>query len=226
MYNPNLVSEESSRRVAEAEVRAAAMAADLVGYDSSQSGGVFTFGGTGALLYGIKIGLEKALPGCMLQGLKQEAVVLTSGQSHYASLNVAAWLGIGQQQVVQVPTHLDNSIQLPLLEQAAREALSAGKRIAAIVATVGSTDAFGIDDLEGLRDIRDRLVQEFSLDYRPHLHADAVIGWAWSVFNDYDFLANELGFRGRTLRALIFTRPATRRMSRRWCWWLIAAIST
>jgi glutamate/tyrosine decarboxylase-like PLP-dependent enzyme len=34
------------------------------------------------------------------------------------------------------------------------------------------------------------------------VHADAVIGWAWSVFNDYDFRANPLGFRGRTVRAL------------------------
>ena len=34
------------------------------------------------------------------------------------------------------------------------------------------------------------------------MHADAVIGWAWSVFNDYDFEKNELGFRPRTLRAL------------------------
>jgi glutamate/tyrosine decarboxylase-like PLP-dependent enzyme len=29
-----------------------------------------------------------------------------------------------------------------------------------------------------------------------------VIGWAWSVFDDYDFAANPLGFRGRTVRAL------------------------
>jgi hypothetical protein len=29
-----------------------------------------------------------------------------------------------------------------------------------------------------------------------------VIGWAWSVFNDYDFDANPLGFRHRTVRAI------------------------
>ncbi|MDX1945407.1 MAG: pyridoxal-dependent decarboxylase, partial [Pirellulaceae bacterium] len=33
-------------------------------------------------------------------------------------------------------------------------------------------------------------------------HADAVIGWAWAVFRDYDFAKNPLGFRGRTVRAL------------------------
>src|SRR5688572_5757861 len=67
-YNPNLVSEESSRKVAEAEVRVSAMAAGLVGYDPAVAGGVFTFGGTGAMLYGVKIGLEKALPGSLEKG--------------------------------------------------------------------------------------------------------------------------------------------------------------
>jgi glutamate/tyrosine decarboxylase-like PLP-dependent enzyme len=88
------------------------------------------------------------------------------------------------------------------MEERARREVEAGRRIAAIVATVGTTDAFGIDDLAAIRAVRDRLVQRYHLDYRPHIHADAVIGWAWSVFNDYDFLTNELGFRGRTLRAL------------------------
>jgi glutamate/tyrosine decarboxylase-like PLP-dependent enzyme len=201
-YNPNLVSEESSRRVCEAEVRASAMAADLVGYDREASGGVFTFGGTGALLYGVRMGLEKALPGSLRHGVREDAVVLVSGQAHYASLNVAGWLGIGQDQVQIVPTHLDNAMQIDALEQQARATLEAGRKIAAIVATIGTTDAFGIDDLAAIRAVRDRLVQRYQLDYAPHIHADAVIGWAWSVFNDYDFLANELGFRGRTLRAL------------------------
>lgn len=201
-YNPNLVSEESSRRVAEAEVRACSMAASLVGYDPQRAGGVFTFGGTGAMLYGVKIGLEKAVPGCLQHGLREPAVLFASERSHYASLNVAAWLGLGQDNVVTVPTHLDNSIRVADLEARAREALAAGRKIAALVATVGTTDAFGLDDLEAIHALRERLVEEFQLDYRPHIHADAVIGWAWSAFNDYDFQANSLGFRGRTLRAV------------------------
>ncbi len=201
-YNPNLVSEESSRRVAEAEVRASAMAADLVGYDPARAGGLFTFGGTGALLYGVKMGLEKALPGSLERGVRDDAVVLVSTQAHYASLNVAGWLGLGQNQVIKIPSHLDNSIKIEALEQQARGVVESGRKIAAIVGTVGTTDAFGIDDLSALRAVRDRLVEQYQLDYVPHLHADAVIGWAWSVFNDYDFLANEQGFRGRTLRAL------------------------
>jgi L-2,4-diaminobutyrate decarboxylase len=201
-YNPNLCSDESGRRFSEAEVAATAMTAQLVGYDPREAGGLFTFGGTGGLLYGVKVGLEKAVPGSGRGGLKQDAVILASAQSHYSCLNVASWLGIGQDNVIAVPTHLDNSIQLPALAQAAREALAGGKKIAAFVATMGTTDAFGIDDLQAVDALRRQLAREFDLPYLPHLHADAVIGWAWSVFNDYDFRANPLGFRGRTVRAL------------------------
>jgi L-2,4-diaminobutyrate decarboxylase len=201
-YNPNLCSDESGRGFSEAEVKASSMAAELVGYDPARSAGVFTFGGTGCLLYGMKVGLEKAVPDALRRGLHQPAVVLASQHSHYAVLNSAGWLGLGQDAVVRVPTHLDNSIEIDSLRQAARTAIADGKRIACIVATMGSTDAFGLDDLHAIHALRDELVAEFQLNYRPHIHADAVIGWAWSVFNDYNFLANPLGFRGRTVRAL------------------------
>ncbi len=202
LYNPNLCSDESARRFSEAEVRATSMAADLVGYDRQRAGGVFTFGGTGTLLYGVKVGLEKALPGAAQSGVREDAVIIASEQSHYSCLNVASWLGLGQQNVVLVPTRLDNSIDLTALERAIGDTLAAGKKIAAVVATMGTTDAFGIDDLRAIDELRRRMADEFSLAYLPHLHADAVIGWAWSVFNDYDFQANPLQFRGRTVRSL------------------------
>ena len=201
-YNPNLCSDESGRLFSEAEVRATAMTTALVGYPPQKANGVFTFGGTGGLLYGLKVGLEKAQPGSALHGVRERVVVIGSTQSHYSCLTAAAWLGIGQENVICVPTHTDNSIQLDALEQAARQTIADGNQIAAIVATMGSTDAFGIDDLVGIDTLRRQLADEFSLPYLPHVHADAVIGWAWSVFNDYDFEANPLEFRGRTVRAL------------------------
>jgi L-2,4-diaminobutyrate decarboxylase len=206
IYNPNLVSEETSLSVAVAEVEAASMAADLVGYDSSVSAGVFTFGGTGTLLYAIRTGLEKACPGTAQTGLKDDAVVVCSETAHYSCRTVSSWLGFGADNVIEVPTSPQNEMRTCLFETMLRDALKEGRKIAAIVATMGTTDAFGLDNLEEIAEIRDRLVDEFSLDYVPHLHADAVIGWAWSVFNDYDMDANPLGFRHRTIRALAGTR--------------------
>ena len=206
IYNPNLVSDDTSYGVAAKEAAVAAMTSRLVGYDPARSAGVFTFGGTGTTLYGAKLGIEKAFPDAMDNGVPGDGVILASAQSHYCRLNVAGWLGIGEKNVIEVPTHLQNDIRIERLEAAAREAISAGRRIVALVATMGTTDAFGIDDLGAVVDLRDRLVEEHGLDYRPHVHADAVIGWAWSAFNDYDFERNELGFRPRTVRALAAAR--------------------
>lgn len=211
IYNPNLVSDDTARGIMVAESRVAAMTSALIGYDPQRSAGVFTFGGTGTNLYGVKIGLEKACPGAMETGAGGGAVVLASEQCHYSRLNVAGWLGIGEANVVEVPSRLENDIRLDRLEEEARRLIKDGRPIAAIVASMGTTDAFGVDDLAAIIRLRDDLADEFALEYRPHVHADAVIGWAWSVFNDYSFEDNPLGFRARTVRALAGT---CRRMSR------------
>ncbi len=202
IYNPNLCSDESSRKVALAEVEAVSITANLLGYDPQTAGGLFTFGGTGTLLYGVKIGLEKACPGTKKRGLCEKPVLVCSEQAHYANKTIANWLGLGEDNVIEVPSTLDNEIRPCLLESHLRSLLKDGRKIAAIIATMGTTDAFGLDDLEAIRELRDELAHEFSLDYLPHIHADAVIGWAWSVFSDYDYEANALGFRHRTVRAI------------------------
>jgi L-2,4-diaminobutyrate decarboxylase len=198
----NLCSDETSGALLQAEKRAVSMVAQLVGYDPQQSAGLFTFGGTGTLLYGVKIGLEKAIPDCLRKGMREDAVIIASDHSHSACLNVAGWLGIGQDHVLTVPTHLDNSIDIGALEETLRDAVASGKKIAAVVATMGTTDAFGIDDLAAIHALRERLVDELALDYCPHIHADAVVGWAWSVFGNYDHAANPHGFSGRASRAI------------------------
>ena len=213
IYNPNLVSEESSRQVSLAEVEAIAMTASLVGYDPAVADGVFTFGGTGTILYGAKIGLEKAVPDVRRHGLHTPAVIVCSDRAHYACRTVANWLGIGEQNVVQVPTQDDNQMQTGELLSTLRDICRSGRRIACIVATMGTTDAFGLDDLVAIVRARDEIVAELALDYVPHVHADAVIGWAWSVFNDYDFETNPLGFRHRTVRALAGTARRIRHLA-------------
>ena len=213
LYNPNLGWDEYSHRLALAEVEMVAMSARLVGYDPDCAGGVFTFGGTGTTLYGVKIGLEKAIPGAMASGVREDAVIFASEASHYCRYNIAGWLGLGSQSVVTVPTDSRNAMNVEAFREQARAVLKQGGKIAAVIATMGTTDAFGLDDLAGIVAVRDELVEEFQLPYKPHVHADAVIGWAWSVFNDYDFEHNPLGFRPRTLRALAGVRLPIHRLS-------------
>ena len=202
LYNPNLAWDEYSHRVALAEVEVAAMMAGLLKYDPEQATGLFTFGGTGTTLYGVKIGLEKAMPGAMENGVREDVVIFASDESHYCRYNIAGWLGVGAKNLVTIPTTANNAMHTGILREKAVKCLKGGKKIGAIVATLGTTDAFGLDDIRAITEIRDGLVQEFGLPYRPHIHADAVIGWAWSVFIDYPFEQNPLGFRPRTVRAL------------------------
>ena len=139
IYNPNLVSEESSRQVSLAEVEAIAMTASLVGYDPAVADGVFTFGGTGTILYAAKIGLEKAVPDVRRHGLHAPAVIVCSDRAHYACRTVANWLGIGEQNVVQVPTRDDNQMDTSKLLPTLRDICRSGRAVACIVATMGTT---------------------------------------------------------------------------------------
>ena len=203
IYNPNIIWDESSARFAEAEIRSVAMLSDLVGYDSQQSGGLFTFGGTGTNLYGCKLGIEKLFDGrIMAEGIREDVKIVASESSHYSLLNVTSWLGIGTKNLVTISTTHENEISLIDLEDYLRQAFEAGEKVAVILATMGTTDAFGIDDIAAIVELRDKLTAEYELEHPPHVHADAVIGWAWAVFQDYDFKDNTLGFHTRTLRSL------------------------
>ncbi len=202
IYNPNVIWDEYSHKLGQAEIEVAGICADLVGYDQKTSVGIFTFGGTGTILYGVKLGIEKASPGVFRKGLHEKLYVVASEAAHYAKLSVLGWLGIGLENFVSVPTDSDNSMDLIALETTLRKILEKGEKVACIITTMGTTDAFGIDNLEYVVRLRDKLMDEYMLSYRPHVHADAVIGWAWAVFNDYDFEGNPLGFPMRTLRSL------------------------
>lgn len=128
LYNPNLAWDEYSRLVALAEVEVTAMASQLIGYDPEESIGVFTFGGTGTTLYGVKLGLEKAYPETIHNGVSEDAVVIVSDAGHYCATNIVGWLGIGTKNLITIPTTFENEMDLKQLEQEARTALANGKK--------------------------------------------------------------------------------------------------
>lgn len=202
LVNPNMSWDEYAQGLAVAEVETCAIAAELVGYDPEKAGGVFTFGGTGTTLYAVRAALTACIPDSMRKGVHQNVRLIGSDQGHYCRHTVASWLGLGADQVLTIPTRSDNSMDLRVLEREWRAALAEGVQVVAVIATMGTTDSFGIDDLESIVALRNELVQEFELDYLPHIHADAVIGWAWSAFRGYSYEQNPLGFRPRTLRAI------------------------
>jgi Glutamate decarboxylase and related PLP-dependent proteins len=202
LYMSNGVSGEYSGEILNAEIACAGAISKLAGLDPEKSAGVFTFGGTGTNLYALKIGLCKALPEHRAEGPNGKAVIIGSRSAHYCNQIGANWLGIGENNYVQVDSNLDQTTKLDQLEEKCREAIKGGKRIACISAVAGTTSNMGIDDIEAIFEMRERLVGEFNLPYKPHIHADAVLGWAYLNFIDYDFDRNPLGFGDRAIERL------------------------
>lgn len=58
------------------------------------------------------------------------------------------------------------------------------------------------NDIAGFVKLRNQLVKEYKLNYKPHIHVDSVIGWSFLMFNNYNFEVNELEIEKTTLEKL------------------------
>ncbi|MEQ1829839.1 MAG: pyridoxal-dependent decarboxylase, partial [Pirellula sp.] len=181
-----------SQRSNELEVKAVTTLANLIFYHTDDPWGVFTIGGTISNLYGAKIGLERVLPGAMRAGLAGERVVgICSQAGHYSNQTVAGWLGIGTANLIEIPTDEDLSMRVDLLESKLDELYKEKIKVAYVCATFGTTDGFGIDDIEAIRHVLNEKSHQFGVPI-PQLHADAAVGWALSMLTDYDTTKNLL----------------------------------
>ncbi|MEM1068929.1 MAG: pyridoxal-dependent decarboxylase [Planctomycetota bacterium] len=202
LKNPNLCTDRYSQRSNELEVKTITALANLIFYYTDDPWGVFTMGGTISNFYGAKIGIEKVIPGAMQKGLGNHRVVgICSDASHYSNRSVAGWTGIGTEQLISIPTDPNLSMRLDLLEEKLNELYSQGAKVAYIVATFGTTDGFGIDDLAGIRSIMDDMSAKYQV-VAPQLHADAAVGWGLTFLTEYSQSENPLGFSEELLRMI------------------------
>ncbi len=190
LKNPNLCTDRYSQRSNELEVKAITALANLIFYHTEHPWGVFTIGGTISNLYGAKIGIEKVVPNAMRKGLAGDRIVgICSSASHYSNLTIAGWLGLGTEQLIEIPTDANLSMRLDLLAEKLDELYRTGTKVAYVSANFGTTDGFGIDDIAHIRQIVDEAAQRFQVP-SPQLHVDAAVGWAITFLADYDINAN------------------------------------
>jgi len=199
VFSPNIIEGEYSWNVEFAELESAAMVARLIGWDASQAGGLFTFGGSGCYLYGLKYALARVLPDSRSTGVRTDAKLLVSQQGHYAMLNASDWTGLGMNNIVPIKTHpTTNAMDMNDLERVMSSLYRQGTPIVAVVCTMGTTDAFAVDPVAQVRELIDKYPNP-----RPYgktlLYCDAVIGWSWLTFGGYDFDANPLNFSPEVL---------------------------
>lgn len=199
IYMPNIIEGEYAWNVHKAELESAGMLGDLFGWSSKNTGCVYTYGGSGCWLYGLKYALTRVLPGSRDKGVRTDAKVLCSTQSHYCKMNATDWTGIGMDNIVQIPTDPQtNRMDLNALENTLKDFISQGIPIASVVCTMGTTDAGVLDPIAEVRELLDRYPNPSGYG-KALLYADAVAGWSWIVFNKYDFDNNPLGFSKETL---------------------------
>ena len=199
IYMPNIIEGEYAWNVHKAELESAGMLGDLFGWSSKNTGCVYTYGGSGCWLYGLKYALTRVLPGSRDKGIRTDAKVICSTQSHYCKENATDWTGIGMDNVVQIPTDPQtNQMDMAVLEQKLKEFTSNGIPVATVVCTMGTTDASVFDPIEKVRELLDRYPNPAGFG-KALLYADAVAGWSWMVFNKYDFANNPLEFSKEVL---------------------------
>ncbi len=105
----------------------------------------------------------KTLPGSMEQGIREDAVIFASDTSHYCRYNIAGCLGLGSNNLITVPTNVPNAMDVDALQTQASKVFQSGQKIAGIIVTLGTTDAFGLDDIQAITALRDEWVQEYQL---------------------------------------------------------------
>ncbi len=194
MFSPNILEAEYAWNTSIAELESSAILADMAGWDSEKAGGVFTYGGSGCWMYQLKYALSRVLPGSREQGIRTDAKVLCSEQAHYAMLNSTDWTGLGMNNIIKIKTHPDtNTMDLTHLEQAIKECSESCIPIASVVCTMASTDACAFDPVKEVKDLLNRYPNDPEYG-TALLYCDAVIGWSWLAFKDYDFEANPQNF--------------------------------
>jgi glutamate/tyrosine decarboxylase-like PLP-dependent enzyme len=185
----------------EAEAKVTALLSKLVGFDSFNSGGYPVREGQGATFTALRIAIAKLAPDAPRSGVPRKMYVLCSEAAHDSLSRSMEAAGIGSGHLIRVRTLPDSSMDLVELKDQLIRVIRSGGTPICIVATAGTSDAMGIDDVEEIYHLAAILCSAYNIP-RPHIHADSVLGGNFAFFNGYDFAANPLSFEPETLHAL------------------------
>lgn len=201
VFSPNILEAEYAWNTARAELESAAILADLAGWDTRKAGGLYTYGGSGCWMYQLKYALSRVLPDSRNKGIRTDARIICSEQAHYAMLNSTDWTGLGMDHIITVKTlPACNTMDPDHLEEILKKCTSENIPVVSVICTMATTDACAFDPVKKVRDLLDQYPNgpEYG---KALLYCDAVIGWAWMAFRDYDFKNNPMKLSESVLEA-------------------------
>lgn len=203
--NQNLVKVETSKAFTPLERQVLGMMHNLVYqqgeafyqnwmHSAQHSLGAFCSGGTVANISALWVARNKLLKangdfrGVANEGLHramryfgyQDLAILVSERGHYSLKKSADVLGIGQENVIAIPTDEDNKIDCQQLADKCQQLATQNIKVLAIVGVAGTTETGNIDPLQQMAAIAQQ--------YQCHFHVDAAWGGATLLSDKYRHL--------------------------------------
>ena len=120
----------------------------------------------------------------VMKGLRHygydDLAILVSERGHYSLGKTADLLGIGRENIIQVPTAEDNKVDVSKMRDLANQLAADNIKVMAIVGVAGTTETGNIDPLNELADLAGEL--------NCHFHVDAAWGGASLLSEKYRHL--------------------------------------
>ena len=200
MFNANISQDKYFGMLLASELEVVKYLADLIEWEWTEAMGTFTFGGKGTSLYAFKYALNRAYPTGKREGYHgKEFFLVSSVKGHPCHAEISDWLGIGYNNCIRAKCTSEGRIIVSDVERIIRENIERGKIFLGFNLCGGSTVEFDMDPVKEIYNLRETLVEEYGLDYKPIIHVDSVVGWIWLFFNGYDFDANPMNIPQLTL---------------------------
>ena len=202
ILNPNFAQDTYAGLLISSELEVSKYMSDLIGWDYTKSHGIFTFGGKGTNIYATKTALTVADPDAARRGAKSEYFMVTSASAHPCHYQACEWLGIGSDNCFEIPFNKDGQLDLIFMDEIIRKNLDAGKIFIGYNLNGGTTNELFVDPIYSIYNYNLELVDNYNLNYLPHIHVDGVIGWVYLMFKDYDFSKNELNLNENSINKI------------------------
>ncbi|TYK65867.1 pyridoxal-dependent aspartate 1-decarboxylase PanP [Colwellia echini] len=200
--NQNLVKVETSKAFTPLERQVLGMMHNLVYqqdeafyqnwmHSAEHSLGAFCSGGTVANITALWVARNKLLKadgdfkGVSREGLHramrhygyQDLAILVSERGHYSLKKSADVLGIGQDNVIAIPTDEHNKIDCQKLAEKCEELANKNIKVLSIIGVAGTTETGNVDPLDKMAAIAQQ--------HQCHFHVDAAWGGATLLSNKY-----------------------------------------
>jgi len=156
-----------------------------VGLSDEFEGVVYDTASVG-IMHALAVAREEAAPATRKLGLTDRDLprlrIYTSDQAHSSAEKAAIALGVGEENVIRIPSDNQFRIDVNSLGQSIAEDRQNGLQPMAVVATVGTTSTASVDPV---RDIGNLCRQE-----KVWLHIDAAYGGGFAMVPEYEWIRN------------------------------------